>query len=86
MRDGWTGIETDTPLVGFPMGPVVKKKRNTRPPRHETREMGVPPLGGKIPWRKTRRPTPAFLPGESHRQRSLVGYSPGGHKESDTTE
>ena len=29
---------------------------------------------------------PGFLPGESHRQRSLVGYSPQGHKESDTTE
>ena len=32
------------------------------------------------------QPTPAFLPGESHGQRSLVGYSPRGHKESDTTE
>ena len=30
--------------------------------------------------------TPVFLPGESHGQRSLVGYSPGGHKESDPTE
>ena len=31
-------------------------------------------------------PTPAFLPGESHGQRSLVGCSPWGHQESDTTE
>ena len=31
-------------------------------------------------------PTPVFLPGESHGQRSLVGYSPWGPKESDTTE
>ena len=30
--------------------------------------------------------TPIFLPGEVHGQRSLVGYSPWGHKESDTTE
>ena len=30
--------------------------------------------------------TPVFLPGESHGQRSLVGYGPKGHKESDTTE
>ena len=30
--------------------------------------------------------TPVFLPGEFHGQRSLAGYSPGGHKESDTTE
>ena len=32
------------------------------------------------------QPTPVFLPGESHGQRSLVGYSPWGHKESDMTE
>ena len=34
----------------------------------------------KIPWRKKWLPTPVFLPGESHGQRSLVGYSPRGHK------
>ena len=39
-----------------------------------------------IPWRRKWQPTPIFLPGESHGQRSLVGYSPWGHKESDTTE
>ena len=32
------------------------------------------------------QPTPAFLPGESHGRRSLVGYSPWGRKESDMTE
>ena len=37
-------------------------------------------------WRRKWQPTPVFLPGESLRQRSLVGYSPWGHKESDTTE
>ena len=37
-------------------------------------------------WRKKWQPTPVFLPGESHGQRSLVGYSPWSHKESDTTE
>ena len=31
---------------------------------------------GKIPWRGKWQPTPVFLPGESHGQRSLVGYSP----------
>ena len=40
----------------------------------------------KIPWRKAWQPTPVFLPGESHRQRSLAGYSLWGHKESDRTE
>ena len=37
-------------------------------------------------WRRQWHPTPVLLPGESHGQRSLVGYSPWGHKESDTTE
>ena len=40
----------------------------------------------KIPWRRSWQPTPIFLPGESHGQRSLAGYSPWGHKESDMTE
>ena len=44
------------------------------------------PWDGKIPWRRAWQPTPIFLPGESHRQRSLVGYSPWGCKQSDTTE
>ena len=41
---------------------------------------------GKIPWRREWHPTPVFLPGEFHEQRSLVGYSPWGLRESDTTE
>ena len=41
---------------------------------------------GKIPWRRAWQPAPVFLPGESHGQRSLGGYSPWGHTESDTTE
>ena len=39
-----------------------------------------------IPCKREWQPTPVFLPGVSHGQRSLVGYSPWGHKESDTTE
>ena len=39
-----------------------------------------------LPWRRKWQPTPVFLPGESQEQRSLVGYSPWCHKESDTTE
>ena len=38
------------------------------------------------PWRRKWQPTPVLLPGKSHGQRSLVGYSPWGRKESDTTE
>ena len=37
---------------------------------------GFDPWDGKIPWRRAWQPTPVFLPGESHGQRSLVGYSP----------
>ena len=42
------------------------------------------PCIGKIPWRRKWQPTPVILPGESHRQRSLAGYGPWGHKELDT--
>ena len=38
------------------------------------------PWVGKIPWRRKWQATPVFLPGKSHRQRSLAGYSPWGHK------
>ena len=47
---------------------------------------GFSPWAGKSPWRRAWLPTPVFLPGDSHEQRSLVGYSPWGHTESDTTE
>ena len=40
----------------------------------------------KIPWRTAWLPNAVFLPGESHGQEGLVGYSPWGCKESDTTE
>ena len=43
-------------------------------------ELGRSPGGGK--W----QPIPVFLPGKSHGQRSLAGYSPWGQKELDTTE
>ena len=39
----------------------------------------------KIPWRRKWQPTPVFLPGKSHRERHLVGYSSRGRKESNTT-
>ena len=39
----------------------------------------------KMPWRRKWQPTPVFLPGKCHGERSLAGYSPWGHKESDTT-
>ena len=55
-------------------------------PMQETEETRVPSWVGQIPWSSAWQPTPVSLPGESHGQRSLVGYSPRGRKESDTTE
>ena len=54
--------------------------------RLQCRRRGFHPWVGKIPWRREWLPTPVFLPGESHRQKSLVGYSPWGRKESYVTE
>ena len=50
----------------------------------EVQEAGFNPWVGKLPWRRAQQPTPVFLPREFHGQRSLMGYSPWGHRESDT--
>ena len=51
---------------------------------------GLDPWVGSLGWEDSleegQQPTSVFLPGESHGQRSLAGYSPWGHKESYTTE
>ena len=49
-------------------------------------ETQVPSLGWENPLEEAWQPTPVFLPGRSHGQRSLVNYSPWGHKELDLTE
>ena len=64
--------------MGFPGGSVVKNP----PAKQETQ---VQSLSQEDPWRKKWQPTPIFLPGKSHGWKSLVGYSPWGHTESDTT-
>ena len=65
------------------MAQVVKNP----PVMQETQETQVfDPWVRKIPWRRKGQPTPVFLPGKSHGQRSLVGHSPWGCKESDMTE
>ena len=70
-------------LMGFPGG-TGGEETACQCRRHKRR--GFDPWVGKIPWRGPWQPTPVFLLGESHRQRSLVGYSPQGHRERDTTE
>ena len=52
--------------------------------RHNRRRFD--PWVRKIPWKREWQPTPVFLPGKYHGQRSLVGYSPWGHKELGMTE
>ena len=52
----------------------------------QCRRPGFNPWVGKIPWRRKWQSTPVLLPGKSHGRRSLVGYSPWGQKELDTTE
>ena len=69
--------------AGFPGG--VSGKEPAGQCRRCKRHM-FDPWVMKIPWRRAWLPTPVFLPGESHGQRSLVGYSPQGLNESETTE
>ena len=56
------------------------------PPANAGDIRDVNPWVRKITWRKAWQPTLVFLPGESHGQRSLAGYSPWGCKKSDMTE
>ena len=65
-------------------GGTSGKEPTCQPRRHGRRR--VNPWVGKIPWRRAWQPTPVFLPGESHGQRSLAGQSPWDRKELDTTE
>ena len=51
----------------------------------DTGNAGSIPGSGRFPWRRMWLPTPVFLPGKSHGQRTLADCSPWGHKEWDTT-
>ena len=68
---------------GFPGGSGGKKSTCQC---RRYRRLGFDPWVGKILWRRKWQPTLVFLPGKFCVQRSLVGYSPWGHKESDITE
>ena len=66
--------------LGFPGGSVIKNlSANARDSNF------IPGSVEKIPWRRKWQPTPVFLPGKSHGQRSLAGYSPCGCNKLDTT-
>ena len=69
--------------ICFPGG--TSGKESTRYcKRHRGRRFD--PWVKTIPWKRKWQPAPVFLPGESHGQRSLAGYSPWGCRELDTTE
>ena len=57
-----------------------------QPAIRRRRRFGFNPWCGKILWRRAWQPTPVFLLGKSHGQRSLAGYSTWGRKELDMTE
>ena len=69
-------------VLGLPSW--LSGKESTYQSRRHKRQGPISESGSS--WSRKWQPTPAFSPGESHGQRSLVGYSPWGHKESDTTE
>ena len=56
------------------------------PAMQETQMVQVPSLSQEDPLEKDRQSTPVFLPGKSHGQKNLEGYSPQDQKELDTTE
>ena len=74
--------------MGF-VGPPIPGGTSGKEPACQCRRCkrcSFDPWVGKIPCRRAWQPTPAFLPGKSHGQRSLAGYSPWGRKESNMTE
>ena len=66
------------------IGGISGKEPTCQCRRHK--RCGFDPWVRKMPWRRKWQPTLVFLPRESHGQWYLVGYSPQGCKESDTTE
>ena len=69
--------------MGFWEASLVTQTVKNLPAMQQT---PVPSLGWEEPWRRDQLLTAVLLPGEFHGQRSLVGYNPGGSKESDMTE
>ena len=76
----WTELNWTDHTTGLPWWLSGKESA------YQCRRCGFSPWVGMIPWRRKWQLAPVFLPGEFHRQKSLVGYSSSSHKESDTTE
>ena len=77
------------PFISIPPQTIKWCKKSMEGEREETITWSIfwwCPWVGKIPWRREWLPTPIFLPGEFHGQRSLADYSPQSLKELNTTE
>ena len=77
------------PILGYPRAlPLLPHTQSAsgKETSCQCRRNEFHPWVRKIPWRRKWQPSAVFLPGESHGQRNLAGYSPQGLKESDTTE
>ena len=73
-------------LYGLPFPYMGASGKEPTCQRRRHKRHGFDPWVGKIPWRRGWQPPPVFLPGESHGQRKLVGYSLWGRRESDRAE
>ena len=82
VTSGRVSLCPGTGLLGFPWwvrgfpGGTISKNHTCQYRRYKRRRFN--PWVGKIPWRRAWQPTPVFLPGESHGQRSLESHSPYG--------
>ena len=86
-----TRLRRQQSCLGFFIQTLLTSGRRRRDQRGCGPLVGVGPGGSSgsafpFPWKRKWQPTPVFLPGEFHGQKSLVGYSPCGHKELDMTE
>ena len=89
---GWASYQKNPAVTTPPMegkhqvvpadSALVAQAVKNLPAMQETR---VQSLGQEDPWKRKWQPIPVLFPGEFHGQRSLVSYSPWGHKELDTT-
>jgi len=69
---GISGFVFDLTYIDNWASTVAQQKRI----RLQYKRARFDPWVGTIPWRRAWQPTPVFLPGESHEQRSLAGYNP----------
>ena len=83
-KNEWNEIQQN--INPYKEASLMAQQVKNLPAVQETQEIWVWFLGQEEPWRKKWQPTPVFLPEKSQGQRSLVGYSPWGHKDSDMTE